>query len=271
MRQFHREFKKHSLASKLTDPTTAGALQSAQGSRLFDGVFGTILQSILGRNEQEVISEDVLLGRYIPEVSKDRLVNGVYIQSYIDGDRCSSEEPAPRVTEVKYECSLSKPIDHIIGVTEVSLCHYSVRVGTSKMCATDAASSLPISSISCVKTSTLQRWIETSWDLKKASSSNSSVPNRGIGTRSKKADASLFWRQKLRHFITHDRNEYPIIHKLVMEFMQSENMDQPDTEEDIPDVLVKKWLLLLGINDESTPSNSSSSFNHTDTQKRRGT
>lgn len=270
MRQFHREFKENSLASKLTGPAADGSIHSSQGSRLLEGAFGTILQSILGRNEQEVISEDVLLGRYIPEASKDRLVNGMYIQSYIDGDRCSSEEPTPRVSEVKYECSLSKPIDHIISVTEVSLCHYSVRVGTSKMCATDAPLSLPLSSITCMKTSTLQRWIEASWEPKKASSSNSSEGGPEIGQRSKKVDTSLFWKKKLRDFIAHDRNEYPIMHKLVMEFMQSENMNQPDTEEDIPDVLVKKWLLLLGINDEFPLPSSSSSFNHTDTQEQHG-
>lgn len=175
-----------------------------------------------------------------------------------------------RIAEVKYECSLGKPIDHIISVTEVSSCHYSIRIGTPKICATDAVLPRPVSSITCVKASTVQHWLETAWEPKKApAASDGPVTGRSTSQDSMRADGTLFWKQRLRHFIAHDRSEYPIIHKLVMEFMQAEHMHQPDSEEDIPDVLVKKWLLLLGIDDESIARDSPTPGNRTDAQEGR--
>jgi hypothetical protein len=248
VRQFHRELKKGTLGIK-------AAVHEGVDS-LFGGALNDMLQAVASGGEQEIITDEYLLGRYVPESDGDQIIDGHFVQMYVDGDRCGEEENGtPRQTTVRYECSLAKIADHIIDVTEVSLCRYSIRIGSSRICSSQTVLPSSNHSIKCYPMSSSSAFnTSTGWSVEKAES-NPVVPNsttsssKGPRTTGKKSDSrdNTFWRRRLHDFLAHDSREYPLVHKLLQDFMEAEQLALPNASEDIPQRLVEKWLAIIGL------------------------
>lgn len=257
VRQYHREKKKAPISAQGFD----GIPDLAEG--FLGGAFSDVVKAMLGRGEQEVITDEYLLGRYIPEDGSDKLVNGHLVQQYVDGDRCTElDGNPPRQVEVRYECNLSKVMDHIIDVTEVSSCHYFVRIGTSRVCS--STSSLPNTN-SAIKCFPLVSSFPTS---SKPLEDHATESTTGGGTQDRNPDPEhtskkesrgrKFWKQRLRDFLAHDAHEFPLIHKFLQEFMEAEHLAMPDPHEDLPERLIQKWFALLDVNPDRAEADNGS-------------
>lgn len=251
MRRYHQQKKPGSLTTSSIIP---------EGTQfLLTGALQDILQTVLGRAEQEIVTEECLLGRYVPGAENNQLVDGRLLQIYIDGDRCGDDgKEHTRQTEVRYECSLAKVVDHIIDVTEVSSCQYTVRVGSPKVCSSNAALISSKRTIRCFPkhTSLAAPIPKPEVTQEQSLSEPDKTPDEPKQPEKEaKEEAMPLLKKRLREFMAQGEQDYPLVHKILKESMEAESMTVPLSDEDLPEQRIDKWLSLLGINldDQEAP------------------
>lgn len=78
---------------------------------------------------------EILLGRFIPSTSLEKIVGDRFLQSYIDGDSCGDDLNGRSMeTIVFYECSIEKKTPWIMDIVETSRGRYTLRVGSPEFC-----------------------------------------------------------------------------------------------------------------------------------------
>lgn len=280
VRQYHRE---NSSAKK----TSINAIFPDGVPILSGDALTAVLNTVLDKTQQnQVITQDYLLGRYIPGAERtEEIVNGRFVQSYSDGDVCFSSDGSTvvRKTAVRYECNDENTFDRIMEVTEVSFCSYTIRIGSPSLCLilnptkNEAAARLADASlIDCFPVGNHS----TAAPLKEeqptgeepespAIIGSSSIPTKGFLKNPQSPHHSprthpqspanlpdtknLFWKQLLREFLKgpSSSKDFPIIRKALLQYIEDEQiLISADDEQPLPDDLVEKWLQLLGVSED---------------------
>lgn len=96
---------------------------------------------VLSQEEQVarpgVIKDEFLLGRFVPEVSREYLdASGErLIQEYVEGDVCQIGNGfMDRFLQVNFQCDPKATTDQIVEVVEISICKYIMTVVTPRLC-----------------------------------------------------------------------------------------------------------------------------------------
>lgn len=266
VRQFRRE-------DSATATERGRAIESSrQGEEGGAGVGASAASAALRRpNEPEpsspagipadqVATEEYLLGRYIPPSSSssssaadgefadssDHLLGNVLVQTYQDGDRCESLRDAPpRQVQVHYECdSPSGSLYRIISVAELTSCVYRVRLGSPLFCLNQDPSRTTVRSVLCYPDRPYDS-LAASHPRNAASEAakrKETAPSRSKGTTPRRERL----RTHLYKFLTDGAINFPLIHKILSEFMANEAIEMPEDAHQIPDSLLRKWLAILG-------------------------
>lgn len=209
-----------------------------------------MMSAILGKAEHDVITDEYFVGRYIPDdPNSDRLLNGRLVQQYVDGDRCDVESEVERggviqrQAEVRFECSLAQPKDHIMDVTEISSCQYNIRVGSPRLCSSQSMLSSSKRSVRCFPLADIP--------TQPSKSKDTTQGNVGKKNASKKIkDKRKIWNEKITAILSQGQNQFPMIHKIMTEFLHNNNaqlLDMTELAEGLPDETVKMLLSSLGI------------------------
>lgn len=229
-----------------------------------------MMGAILGRAEHDVIIDEYFVGRYIPDdPTSDRVVNGRLVQHYVDGDICEgveglNGEPIHREAEVSYECSLVQPLDHVLDVTEVSSCKYSIRVGSPRLCASQSMLASSRRAIKCFPITEpvfAPKTNYTSGPSKENTNKKQQSANKD-GKKKKAGKPLDFWTERLAAFMQQDQDRFPLIHKIMADFMQGMGNEAAAAgaagpiqffgpNDEVSEAVLNKFLGILGIDPEA--------------------
>ncbi len=210
------------------------------------------------------------------------------MQSYSDGDVCFSSDGSTvvRKAAVRYECNAENTFDRIMEVTEVSFCSYTIRIGSPSLClilnspSRDASMPADASLIDCFPVGNHSNTADPFKNGEPARKETEEVsptlgsspaptgelskshrhgrhhsPRTHLQSPANLPDTkNLFWKQLLREFLkgSSSSKDFPVIRKALLEYIEDEQiLISADDEQPLPDNLVKKWLQLLGVAEES--------------------
>lgn len=277
VRQFRRKDQatategRHAIeSSRQGEEGAAGTVPAALRRPGESAVEQPSLSYVIPTDHQEVITEEYLLGRYLPPSSpapeesspssssslssppaepNDRLLGSILVQTYQDGDRCESLRDAPpRQVQIHYECDgPSESLYRIISVAEITSCVYRVRLGSPIFCLTQDPLRSTVRSVVCHPDRPPNS--ATASNLKRAEArgaagrKETSTPSRAKGSTPKRERL----RAHLYKFLTDGAVNFPLIHKVLSEFMANEAIEMPEDAQQIPESLLRKWLAILGV------------------------
>lgn len=261
MRQFHRKSRPTAEELSAAAVAAAGAVKGEEGGRdvakkILDDTMNQLLRAAV--ITEEVITEEYLLGRYIPSSTlqdgegdaSDRIVDDVLVQKYHDGDRCETLAGSPlRRVDVYYECDPTEgPIYHILDVAEIASCSYRIRIGSRLFCLVGRFSRPLGETVLCYPSLPSPHVTNKGTVEDKDAGRTEPQPDRN----DRKKQRELL-RLQLHDFLNSGSTNFPIVHKLITDFMRDQNIPMPEGEHEIPDLLLARWLSIFDRDLERAP------------------